>query len=39
MGRAFHDKDGTCTGDSTDESEDESCTLKKTLRAKLLLLP
>ena len=28
MGRAFHDKDETCTGDSTDESEDESCTLK-----------
>lgn len=28
MGRAFHDKDETRTGDSTDESEDESCSLK-----------
>lgn len=28
MGRAFHDKDETCISDSTDESEDESCTLK-----------
>ena len=28
LGRAFHDKDETCAGDSTDESEDESNTSK-----------